>query len=207
MDINDAFEFLIDALRQEQANAKKEITILLERNNFNSVRESTIKAEKIQALFDELINLRKKWDYLLLSEDGERRVSLPLKAAEIMWNNSLPAKEHHDLKLSNNERSVRASTGKKTHQKKYRVPILKALVEMGGNARVSRVLDRVGVLMADILNDFDRKMLPTGKEIRWRNTAMWERNNMKKEGLLANNSPAGSWAITDKGRRYLQEHQ
>ena len=61
--------------------------------------------------------------------------------------------------------------------------------------------------MVDILNDFDRKMLPKGKDIRWRNTAMWERNTMREEGLISDNSPIGIWEVTSKGRRYLQDHQ
>jgi hypothetical protein len=97
--------------------------------------------------------------------------------------------------------------GQKTPQEAYIVPILHALDELGGHGSVAAVLDRVGHLMSAILNEFDLQKLPSGRQIRWRNTAQWARSHMIKVGLLADNSPRGTWQITDRGSVYLREHQ
>jgi len=99
-----------------------------------------------------------------------------------------------------------APRGAKTPDRAYRVPILRALVEAGGAGRAGEILDRVYAMMRDRLNIYDQHLLPSGREERWRNTARWERGAMKKAGLLAADSPAGIWEITEAGRRYLDEH-
>jgi len=99
----------------------------------------------------------------------------------------------------------RLSAGLRTPPSTYRIPILRALTEAGGVARTAWALDRVYELMQHRLNDYDLQMKPSGG-LRWRNTAQWERLQMVKEGLLANDSPHGVWEITAAGRRYLDEH-
>ena len=92
-------------------------------------------------------------------------------------------------------------------QTAYRLPVLQALVEMGGQGRTGDVLDRVGELMEGQLSGVDREMLPSGTAIRWRNKAQWARNTMVKEGLMASDSPHGIWEITERGRRVLEESE
>ncbi len=94
-------------------------------------------------------------------------------------------------------------TGVKTHARYFRLPILRALTEMGGSAPTAAVLDRVGELLADRLNDFDRQRLTGGRKIRWRNTAQWVHNTLKKEGLVRAGSRKGTWLITSAGAEYL----
>ena len=86
----------------------------------------------------------------------------------------------------------------------FRVPILRALVELGGRAPCRVVLDRVEQRMANSLTDFDREDLPSGQRVRWRENAEWERYHMVREGLLERGSPRGIWEITDEGRENLQ---
>jgi len=94
--------------------------------------------------------------------------------------------------------------GRQTKEGAYYAPILRALEEMGGRGVVGDVLDRVGQIMADDLTEHDRGMLKSGS-IRWTKTAQWARYRMKERGLLADDSPAGIWEITEQGRRYLRE--
>jgi restriction system protein len=89
-------------------------------------------------------------------------------------------------------------------QKAYQVPILEALVELGGQAPVSKVLERVYEKVRHNLTPQDLQTLPSGEDVRWRNAAMWARNKLKDQGLIAANSPRGIWEITDAGRRYLE---
>jgi uncharacterized protein YjbJ (UPF0337 family) len=103
------------------------------------------------------------------------------------------------------EGAKRAPRGASTPQETYRLPILWVLEEMGGRGRTSEVLDRVGEIMNDQLNKWDRQMLPSGDNIRWRNKAQWARNTMVKEDLLASDSPRGVWEISEKGRAVLRK--
>jgi len=87
--------------------------------------------------------------------------------------------------------------GVKTPQPAYRQPILEALYELGGSASVGDVLQIVEKKMKPILNEVDYQKLPSGVDIRWRNTAMWERFNLVKKGLLKSGSPNGIWELSD----------
>jgi restriction system protein len=99
-----------------------------------------------------------------------------------------------------------ATRGVKTPQADYVIPILEALVDLGGRGRVAEVLDLVYEKVKEILTPFDHEMLPSGLTERWRNTAQWARNEMVTKGLLRNDSPRGFWEISEKGKNYLKEH-
>jgi len=101
-------------------------------------------------------------------------------------------------------RRKRLPRGAKTPQQAFVLPILSVLEDLGGSGAAVEVLDRVGELMSDKLNKFDLSALRTGQP-RWRNTAQWTRQEMKNEGLLADDSPRGVWEITEYGRAFLRE--
>lgn len=106
------------------------------------------------------------------------------------------------LNGSHNSQTVRSPIKRRNEripQNEYRGPILTALSEMDGSGYVRAVLNRVGELMADRLNDIDRDYLPSGNDIRWRNAAQWERQVMVNEGLLKKDCPRGIWELTEEG--------
>jgi hypothetical protein len=92
----------------------------------------------------------------------------------------------------------RIPRGDRTPQEDFRKPILQALYEKGGSEKTAEVLDRVGKILGSKLTNADGAKLSHG-EVRWRNTAQWERNVMVDEGLLKKNSPRGVWELTEKG--------
>lgn len=96
------------------------------------------------------------------------------------------------------ERKGRLPIGQKTPQQAYRRPILEALAELGGSGSVANVLRLVEGKMKALLSKVDYQKIPTG-DIRWRNTAMWERFEMIKDGLLKSNSARGVWELSDRG--------
>ncbi|MCO5044184.1 MAG: winged helix-turn-helix domain-containing protein [Kiritimatiellae bacterium] len=56
--------------------------------------------------------------------------------------------------------------------------------------------------------DVDHKPLASDPDMpRWRNFAQWARHTMRQEGLLKDDSPHGTWEITDAGRARLAEDQ
>ena len=96
--------------------------------------------------------------------------------------------------------------GLRTSEEAFRRPILDALVELGGRARVSEVLERVKERMQDVLNSYDLQPLPSNPHtVRWQNTAQWCRNTLAREGLLKDDSPRGIWEISERGREALQK--
>jgi|GEM_PF-1702523 len=92
----------------------------------------------------------------------------------------------------------------KTSQGDYRVPILQAIVDLGGEAPTNQVLARVQEILAGQLNAHDLDTFADGKTIRWRNTAQWARNTLREEGLIRDDTPRGVWGISEAGRKWLK---
>lgn len=100
----------------------------------------------------------------------------------------------------------KARRGTRTPEAAFRIPILASLQEMGGAGTTSAVLDRVGERMHGELKEADFGRLPSvPHDIRWRNTAQWARNTLVEEGMMRNDSPRGTWEITEAGKRYLAD--
>ncbi|MGB7069206.1 MAG: winged helix-turn-helix domain-containing protein [Pyrinomonadaceae bacterium] len=71
---------------------------------------------------------------------------------------------------------------------------------------MSEVLDKVQVKLGGVLKDVDFEPLASDTNIlRWRNAAQWARNTLVKERLLKNDSPRGTWEITEAGTKALRE--
>lgn len=97
------------------------------------------------------------------------------------------------------QRRKRRSRVQKLSQDAYRGPILAALRELGGSGSMAEVLDRVFAKVKGRLTEADRERLPSGTDVRWRNTAAWERFRMVEDGLLKSDSPRGTWELTEAG--------
>lgn len=102
------------------------------------------------------------------------------------------------------EVTERAKIGERLQQAEYTLPILEALIEMGGKGRMRNVLDRVFDKIRNQVKPKDLEQLPSGTAIRWKNTAQWERQRLKGEGYLEKESPRGIWEITDEGRKLYE---
>ena len=101
----------------------------------------------------------------------------------------------------------RLKRGVRTPEEAFRLPILQALVELGGSAKLRDVLEKVEASMKGQLSEADYQPLPsTPGTSRWYNTGQWSRNTMVNEGLLGSDSPRGTWEITATGREYLKKH-
>jgi hypothetical protein len=97
--------------------------------------------------------------------------------------------------------------GEITPQEDFCLPLLTVLVEMGGKGKTKDVLDKLGVKMKGTLKAKDYEPHESNaKQIRWRNTAQWARNTMANDdGRMKNDSPNGTWEISDKGRAWLKK--
>ena len=88
----------------------------------------------------------------------------------------------------------------------YRLPILEALLEKGGRARVREVFEIIERKMGDRFNELDLQVLSDGYK-RWQRRVAWQRFIMVngKDGLLRRDPPKGVWKISEKGWKYLRD--
>jgi restriction endonuclease Mrr len=167
-------ENAIEGLNQDGAKA-------FQKGNYDRARELMEKGSQMTAFRERVNDLQKEWGNIFATiTPRKRRRKRSRKATE------------------------RLERGLRTREDAFRVPILQALVQLGGSAPVTEVMNKVSDLMKNQLNEYDRSSLPsTPASPRWRNTAQWARNAMVREGLLASDSPRGTWEITEEGERWL----
>ena len=84
----------------------------------------------------------------------------------------------------------------------FRLPILQALMEMGGKAPRVQVFARIHEMMNDQMKAHDIACVPSGS-VRWHGKAQSARQAMVREGLIRDDSPHGVWEITEAGRQAL----
>ena len=100
----------------------------------------------------------------------------------------------------------RLAKGLLTPEREFTRPILESLVELGGSAKGSLVLDSVFQKMKGKLSERDLEPPPSKLSTpRWLKQANWCRFNLvRKHRFLKPDSPRGVWEITDLGRNYLK---
>jgi hypothetical protein len=141
--------------------------------------------QEVKAFKEKVENLQREWDAIFSGV-----VYMPTK------NGSCRKKKRSRL-----ERRLR------TPEEKFILPILEALIELGGEARARDVLRLVHAKMKNILNSYDYEDLSSNNQKRWENTALWVKYRMVKEGLLDRSVPRGVWRITEKGRKFYQNNK
>jgi Mrr restriction endonuclease-like protein len=92
--------------------------------------------------------------------------------------------------------------GKTLPQKEFRLPLMKAVLELGGSAQVPEIRRVMEKKMKPLLTDRDYEHVSTG-EPRWWNAICWERANLVREGLFKNSSPRGIWELSEQGKKML----
>ena len=181
-DVIPAFEMLLEEIEGEVARVNREGGQAFEAGQHERAAELLRLAGALTAIRAEVAALRDRWA------------------------SALPAPEPvHEGERSDRRNLGRLGKGMRTREEAYRIPILRALDEMGGSAPMGEVLDAVGKAMARILKPVDLEPLPSDpSSVRWRNAAQWARNAMVKEGLLKDGSPRGVWEISESSRRELK---
>ncbi len=181
--VSSGFEMLLEEIEAEIDFFTRIGSRAFESRDFRKVDEARTQAEKVTAFRDKVAALRKEWDAISGSE----------------------AEEDEETKAERRNLG-RLRKGLRTPEAAYYLPILKALVELGGSAKMQAVLDKVHTAMKPILKDVDHQPLASDPDMpRWRNSAQWARNTMRQEGLLKDDSPHGTWEITDAGKERLKQ--
>lgn len=93
-----------------------------------------------------------------------------------------------------------------TSQINYRIPILKALIFLGGSSEEIEVSDFVKKEMKNKFTKLDLEKPEDGDKENWLNNLYFETATMIDEGLLANESSNKNWEIAQKGIDYLSKY-
>ncbi|MEW6153905.1 MAG: winged helix-turn-helix domain-containing protein [Actinomycetota bacterium] len=99
-------------------------------------------------------------------------------------------------------KAPRAARGSLLPESEYEFPILSYLVECGGRAPASEVVEEIGRRLSERFTPTDWEALNSG-DIRWRSRTQFVRLKLIKEGVMAKDAPRGMWEITDLGRTRL----
>jgi len=178
-EVSAAFEIVLEEIETVVDGLNQDGAGAFQKGDYDTARGLIEIATRLSEFRGKVRNLQKEWENLFSAR-------IPRK----------PSKR---------KRFPRLQRGLRTPEDAFRRPILQTLVELGGSATMGQVLDRVGEKMKTILNDYDRRPLPSDPNtIRWRNGAQWCRNTLVQEGLLKADSPRGIWEISQKGMEALK---
>jgi len=181
--VSSGFEMLLEEIEAEIDFFTRIGARAFENRDFRKVDEARTQAEQVTAFRDKVAALRKEWDAISGAETEE------------------------DEETKAERRNLgRLRKGLRTPESAYYLPILTALNELGGSAKMQTVLEKVYETMKPVLKDVDHQPLASDPDMpRWRNSAQWARNTMRQEGLIKDDSPHGTWEISDAGRQKLKE--
>jgi hypothetical protein len=91
-----------------------------------------------------------------------------------------------------------------TPQSVLRTFILIALSDLGGSATRPQVLDTIDQRFGTGPTPDDRRRQPSDGEVEWENQAVWERNSMVRDSLIApyvaGHTTRGVWTLTARGK-------
>ena len=183
-----AFEMLLEELEDEVEATNRLGARAFDRGDHESARAALKRADQLKDIRHKVAALRDEWDLLLPSD------------VTVEQDQGVSAQE-----ITERRNVGRLQRGLRTPEMAYYVPILKALVEMGGNARMGDVLTRVEQIMRSTLKPVDYDLLNSTAEPRGRNTGQWARDRLVRNGFVKANSPHGVWEISDAGRRQLAD--
>lgn len=174
-----AFELLLEEIEERADELNKEGGWAFETGRHDDVQTLLARARQFAAIQSKVRVLRSEWLALNPAEPEDK---------------ASPTVSKRDL--------GRLNRGLRTRDELYRLPLLKALSELGGSGTTQAVTDLVGEKMKHVLNEYDFEPLPSDEKIlRWRNTVAWMRNTLVEEGLMRSDSKRGVWEISAEGRK------
>lgn len=185
-DVGEALALLSGTLVEEEKRIRDEGADAVKAGNYDTAKEVIDFAKKLLAFQGEVAGLEAEWGRL----ENARDEAAPAVQA-IVSKKFFGRKRKGDI----------------TTRKAYYKPLLQALVDLGGSAPIQEVLDRVAIIMKPTLKLKDYEPMPSDKNMmRWRNSTMWARSTMVNEdGRMKAGSPRGTWEISAKGRKWLEE--
>jgi hypothetical protein len=185
-EVNTAFEILLEEIELVANSLNEDGAAAFKTGSYDVARRLIDEAARLAGFREKVKALQKEWGSLVVNQPS---YGLSVSYASGKATGS----------------KARLPRGLRTPEDAFRRPILEALVELGGEANLNEVLDLVGAKMKAILTRYDFEPLVSSPKLpRWRNTAQWCRNKLASDGLMRSDSPYGIWAISEEGRKALQ---
>lgn len=185
-DVEEALDLLSAEVREEILRIRDEGADAMKKGDYETAKSVIDFAGNLEKFAENVDKLVEEWNSISDQQEAEPE---PVRAivGKIFTN--------------------RARKGTITTHEEFCIPLLQALVNLGGSAKTKDAIDEVGRLMAGKLKPKDFEILKSGTDtIRWRNKVMWARNSLVNQlGLMKSDTSFGMWAISDEGRRYLLE--
>lgn len=211
--IGDAFEIIETELRNKLEEVREKIISATHKADTDSIRIEADRLDVISKLLARLETFEEDVEALTkLMPLSTPKPQIPISSQIRPYRPENYLQKRQDRLASeptpNIDRDSRLPKGLLTPEKEFVIPILQALVEMGGGGPSERVLDRVYEKMKSRLNKYDLLPVPSdGVTPRWRNRAAWVRNDLRERLLLRTNSTHGIWEISEQGRMWLQRNK
>lgn len=208
-----AFDVLLEEIEEALRRINTAGASAFETRHYDMAQAAIEHARKMTEMREKVSSLKSKWKDIEVAfyadPDAQRKTRLmaPVQSQRSM--DTAPAKRHpgvHQALPPTTGRLIagRIRKGLRTPEAAFFRPILQALSDLGGAAKRSDVFKVLEPSMRDVLQPIDYQTLSSETEqVRWQNSAQWERNLMVKEGLLQPDSPVGIWEMTEKGRAFL----
>ncbi|MCX7871412.1 MAG: winged helix-turn-helix domain-containing protein [bacterium] len=185
-EVNIAFEILIEIFKENIKSLNEYMSLNIENKNHLQLENINEKIGKLIEFIKKIEEIQQEYNKLFFQNGLIENKNINENVNEYL----LLKKEKENRITPKNE---------------YIIPILEVLLELGGKAKVRKILEKVYLKVKDKLTSRDLDELESNGEPRWRNNAKWARNDMVIQGLLNKNSPYGIWEITEKGINYLQK--
>ena len=183
-DVMPAFDMLMEEFDAIVTHLNQQGAQLMQAKDYAQAREVISKAEAVLAFQAKVKSLQDEWVHMAVPPT----LKTPKKKKPVKRTMTKLLKQ-----------------GLRTPNEAFRLPILQALIKLGGSGRLGEVLDLVELMMKDQLNKYDYQTIPSDPNvIRWRNNAQWARLKLVQDGYLASDSPRGVWEITDSGRALVE---
>jgi hypothetical protein len=141
------------------------------------------------------------------SENGQLEDLAPVSPSEppMVPSKASPRRRHKRGSKLPTTKHTRAPAGALLAEDEYEIPMLEALVELGGSAPSRQVIERVGKILDSKLTPLDREPLISGG-IRWQSRVQFVRLRLIQQGLMIKETGRGVWAISDSGRTHLRSN-
>lgn len=189
-EVDEAFEILLEEIEEVVNKHFDALASAGSERNIAEAKQILERAEKLSDYRQKVSAIRKEW-----------------RALQIVSVEPPTAPKPTQPQPQQPTPSGRLARGQRTPEEAFYLAILDSLTEVGGSAPIAEVLERVHGKMKNRLKEPDLQLLKSTNMPRWRNTAMWARNNLKEEKLMKSDSPFGIWEITQAGKEWARiEH-
>lgn len=182
-----AFETLLEELEAQIDSVSQSGAQAFAERDYDRARVVLDRADQLSNFRDKITGLRSEWQEV---------TGTNLNGGIVMSDISDELVDISDRVVVTRTSAGRLQRGLRTPESTYYEPILDALQELGGRAKMNVILTAVEQRMRDTLTEYDYQPLNSDPDApRWRNAAQWARNAMVKDGKLRSDSPRGIWEL------------